>query len=62
MPGRGHLVPQSKQFFREGITVPALLPAIDRHRWLADWEPMSLRSISAVLAYRQDAAQFPHDL
>lgn len=45
----------------DGILVPTLLPAIDRHGWLADWEPMSVRSISAVLAYRQDAAQFPHD-
>ena len=45
----------------DGILVPTMLPAIDRHGWLADWEPMSVRSISAVLAYRQDAAQFRHD-
>lgn len=43
------------------IMVPTLLPAIDRHGWLADWEPMSTRSISAVLAYRQDRARFPTD-
>lgn len=43
------------------IMVPTLLPAIDRHGWLADWEPMSTRSISSVLAYRQDAARFPTD-
>ena len=32
-----------------------LLPAVDRHGWTAPWRPMSLRSVSAVLAYRQAA-------
>lgn len=45
----------------EGIMAHTLLPGIDRHGWLADWEPMSARSISAVLAYRQDEARWPHD-
>lgn len=43
------------------IMLHTLLPAIDRHGWLADWKPLSTRSISAVLAYRQDAARFPHN-
>jgi hypothetical protein len=34
-----------------------LLPAIDKHGWLADWEPLSVRTVSAILAYRQDASR-----
>ena len=34
-----------------------LLPGIDRHGWLADWEPVSARTISAILAHRQDASR-----
>ncbi|MCC3299694.1 hypothetical protein [Arthrobacter caoxuetaonis] len=45
----------------EGISAHTLLPGIDKYGWLADWEPMTARSISAVLAYRQDAAQWPRD-
>lgn len=45
----------------QGLMLHTLLPGIDRHGWLADWEPMTARSISAVLAYRQDAAQWPFD-
>ncbi|NKX52244.1 hypothetical protein HER39_17045, partial [Arthrobacter deserti] len=36
-----------------------LLPAIDQHGWLADWEPVTARTVSAVLAYRQDASRPP---
>lgn len=42
-----------------GLMVHTLLPGIDRYGWLADWEPLSARSISAILAYRQDAARQP---
>lgn len=45
----------------EGLNIQTLLPGIDRYGWLADWEPMTARSISAVLAYRQDAARWPVD-
>lgn len=41
------------------LLVNTLLPGIDRYGWLADWSPISTRSISAILAYRQDAAQWP---
>ncbi|NKX55940.1 hypothetical protein [Arthrobacter mobilis] len=36
-----------------------LLPAIDQHGWLADWEPVTARTVSAILAYRQDASRPP---
>ncbi|GAA3667670.1 hypothetical protein GCM10023081_02890 [Arthrobacter ginkgonis] len=36
-----------------------LLPGIDQHGWLADWEPVSARTVSAVLAHRQDASRPP---
>ena len=36
-----------------------LLPPIDKHGWLADWEPLSVRAVSAILAYRQDASRQP---
>ncbi|MGK3708856.1 hypothetical protein [Arthrobacter sp. IK3] len=42
-----------------GDGVHTLLPGIDRHGWLSDWEPLSARSISAVLAYRQDESRWP---
>lgn len=42
-----------------GLLLNTLLPGIDRYGWLADWSPISARSISAILAYRQDAAQWP---
>ncbi|MCG2624452.1 hypothetical protein LVY72_21420 [Arthrobacter sp. I2-34] len=41
------------------LEVPTLLPAIDRYGWLADWAPLTARSISAILAYRQDASRQP---
>jgi len=36
-----------------------LLPGIDRHGWLTDWEPVSARTVSAILAHRQDASRPP---
>ncbi|WP_172627355.1 hypothetical protein [Zafaria cholistanensis] len=36
-----------------------LLPGIDKHGWLTDWEPVSARTVSAILAHRQDASRAP---
>lgn len=40
-----------------GLGDRPLLPAIDKYGWLGDWAPMTGRTISAVLAYRQDASR-----
>lgn len=42
-----------------GLGDRPLLPAIDKYGWLSDWAPMSGRTISAILAYRQDASKWP---
>ena len=34
-----------------------LLPGIDKHGWLTDWEPVSARTVSAILAHCQDASR-----
>jgi len=44
-----------------GLGEMLLLPSIDRYGWLSEWAPMSARTISAILAYRQDAANWPAD-
>lgn len=40
-----------------GLGDRPLLPAIDKYGWLGDWAPMTGRTISAILAYRQDASR-----
>lgn len=45
-----------------GLGDRPLLPAIDKYGWLGDWAPMTGRTISAILAYRQDASRELPDL
>jgi len=42
-----------------GLDLPTLLPGIDKHGWLADWAPVTARTVSAILAHRQDASRQP---
>ena len=40
-------------------TLGMLLPAIDRHGWLADSKPMTLRAVSAAIAVRLRPGDLP---